>query len=210
MEDTLRFWCLTWPGEGNVSARFNHSGSVIAGLCLLIILIGTACNDDDPARPFISASPDGLGRIGTAADVGGAWEFSLGAGADSCGIEFFPVTPDGVFQVTQAGTGTAFGVINECGTDVAQGTGTSNSSRVVTFSYEETYQAAANCILTLRMEAIGTIDVSSGVITGSYTTDVEPRDDFQDCSVTFPCALSGPFAATSCPPATCTFSVCGI
>ncbi len=210
MEGTLPFRCLTWPGEGIVFVRFNRSGSAIAGLCLLIILIGTACNDDDPARPFISASPDGLGRIGTAADVGGAWEFSLGAGADSCGIEFFPVTPDGVFQVTQAGTDTAFGVINECGTVVAQGTGTSDSSRVVTFSYEETYQAAANCILTLATVATGTIDVSSGVITGSYTIDVDSRDDFQDCSATFPCALSGPFTATSCPPADCTFSVCGI
>ena len=191
-------------------ARSKRSGSAIAGLCLLIILVGTACNDDDPAGGVTPASPAVGGRIDIAPDVDGAWEFTLGPGADSCGIEFFPVTPEGVFQVTQADIDTAFGVINECGTVVANGAGTSDPSGVVTFTSEETYRASATCFLTLTTVATGTIDSPGQVIIGSYTIDVEPRDAFQDCSATFPCALSGPFTATSCPPATCEFTVCGI
>ena len=191
-------------------ARFNGSGSVITGLCLLIILIGTACNDDDPSVRINPASPAIGGHFAAAPDVDGAWEFTLAPGADSCGIELFPVTPEGVFQVIQADIDMAFGVVNECGTVIAHGEGTSDPSGVVTYTYEESYRAAANCILTLTTVATGTINSPGQVITGSYTLDVDPRDDFQDCSATFPCALSGSFTATSCPPATCTFSVCGV
>lgn len=210
MEGILPFRCCVWPGEGKVFAHSNRSGSAIAGLCLLIILIGTACNHDDPGGGVIPTSPVIGGRIDGTPDVDGAWEFTLSPGTDSCGIEFFPVTPAGVFQVTQVNTDTAFGVINECGTVVAPGKGTSDPSGIVTFVWEEIYQASATCFLMLTTAATGTIDTPGQMITGSYTTDVEPRDNSQDCSTTFPCSLSGAFTATSCPPATCEFSVCGI
>lgn len=192
-----------------MSARFNRSGSAIAGLCLLI-LIGAACNDDPPGGGFIPAPPVIGGGAETRPGIDGSWEFMLGTGADSCGIEFFPATAEGVLQVTQTDGDTAFGVVNECGTVVTLGTGTAERSGVITFTYEETFEATATCTLALRTEATGTIDVSAGTITGSYTTDVEPRDGFQDCSTTFPCALSGTFTATTCPPAACEFMVCGI
>jgi hypothetical protein len=169
----------------------------------------SGCSDDDPqgGAPQI---PNALGAfLERAPDISGTWQFTSMVGVDGCGIELFPVTDEGVYQIDQADTETGFLMFDTCGTLVSQGGGTISPQNVATFSYEETFFVSGTCTLTLATEVTGISDDIGQEINGSYTLTASSIDANQDCGSTYPCDVSGPFTAQACPPASCEFLSCG-
>ncbi len=191
-------------------ARFRRLGPGVSGLCVLLFVLSSGCSDEGPAGGATPAPNVIGGFVKTTPGIAGPWSFTLSPGTDTCGIEFFPVTDEGVLRLTQTGGRTAFAVVDRCGAVVAHGEGVIEPSGVATFPWEQTFVVSGSCSLTLSTEAAGTSDPAGREIFGSYTLTVSPVNEFQSCGPTFPCTLTGAFAAQSCPPADCRAVTCGI
>ncbi len=176
----------------------------LAGLVVLL----AACTGDKYQDTVTSGPNPLVGLLEQAPDLSGAWEFSLTTSADTCGIEIFPITGAGAFQVSQTDTAIAFTVLSPCGSTVTTGEGTVGHDGVATFEWEESFVASETCRLTLTTVAAGAGDAAAQTLAGSFTLTVEPADEDQSCSATFPCEISGSFAALECPSAGCEFASC--
>lgn len=167
-----------------------------------------ACTGDNDQDTVPLGPNAALGLLQKAPDLAGSWEFSLTTGADGCGIEFFPKTLAGALQVSQADTKIVFTVSSPCGATVATGAGTVGYDGVATFTWAEEFDAGETCRLTLRTAAAGAADAAAQTLTGTFILTVEPSDEDQSCSATFPCEIGGAFAAARCPSAGCEFAPC--
>ncbi len=188
--------------------RHNHQRTRFALAISSVVVLLSACTGDKDQDTVASGPTHLLGLLEQAPDLSGSWEFDLTIGADACGIELFPQTGAGAVQVSQAGTEIVFTVLSPCGTRVATGVGTVGPNGVATFTWEEDFAAGETCRLTLTTVAAGTADAAAQTLTGSFTLTVEPADEDQSCSATFPCAIAGSFAAERCPSGGCEFAVC--
>jgi len=189
--------------------RPDHQRNRLAlGLAGLVVLLA-ACTGDKYQETVLTGPNPLVGLLEQAPDLSGSWEFALTTVTDACGIELFPQTGAGVVQVSQAATETVFTVLSPCGTTVTTGAGTVGHDGVATFTWTESFATGETCRLTLTTVAAGAADAAAQTLTGSFTLTVEPADADQSCSATFPCALTGSFAAERCPDGGCGFAGCG-
>ena len=184
--------------------NFRHALSLA-----VIVLLFAACTGDKYQDTVASGPSTLIGLLEQAPDLSGSWEYALTTTVDECGIEFFPPTATGALQVSQAGTEIVFTLLGPCGTAVTTGAGTVDPGGVASFTWEETFAAGEHCRLSLTTVAAGAADAAAQTLTGSFTLTVEPADDDQSCSPTFPCLLEGSFAAERCPSGDCEFVACG-
>jgi hypothetical protein len=186
--------------RGNIARLFLASG---------LVLLIAACTGDT-YQESVALGPDPLtGLLVQAPDLAGSWEFSLTTGTDGCGIEFFPPTAAGVLAIDQADSTIVLTVLDACGATVTTGSGTVGHDGVATFTWEEIFTAGGSCRLTLTTVAAGAADAAAVSLDGTFTLTVAPADDDQSCSATFPCEISGGFAADRCPEGGCAPAACG-